>query len=61
MNMTAEEIKSELVMNYKNSILSENARKKIREMKKSVSQFVEGHISNHLCSHISVASVPLLH
>ncbi|KOM38754.1 hypothetical protein LR48_Vigan03g213600 [Vigna angularis] len=34
MNMTTEEIKSELVMNYKNSIHSENARRKIREMKK---------------------------
>ncbi|XP_014495292.1 ABC transporter G family member 15-like [Vigna radiata var. radiata] len=34
MDMTTEEIKSELVMNYKNSIHSENARRKIREMKK---------------------------
>ena len=40
MNMTTEEIKSELVMNYKNSIHSANARRKIREMKKNVSQFV---------------------
>lgn len=39
MDMTTEEIKSELVMNYKNSIHSENARRKIREMKKIVSQF----------------------
>jgi len=57
MNMTAEEIKSELVIKYKNSMHLANAKEKIREMKKSVSQFVKG----HLCSHIYVASVSLLH
>ncbi|KAK7378134.1 hypothetical protein VNO80_03571 [Phaseolus coccineus] len=54
MNMTAEEIKSELVMNYKNSIHSENARKRIREMKKSeeplVGKIYDTSWLNQLCT-----------
>lgn len=51
MNKTTEEIKLELIKNYKNSMHSANAREKIRGIKLCVSHFTRGHILtfSHFC------------